>query len=107
MEIDYTAIEDDHLLTAQNISISNYPNPFNPSTTINFDIPRNGNVNIAIFNIKGQQVDIILDEFMEAGKHSVVWNGTNSEGRRVSSGIYFTHLKFGTEALFLKMLLLK
>ena len=107
LEIDYTTNEDDHLITPPDISISNYPNPFNPSTTINFAIPRSDNVKVAVFNIKGQQVDIILDDFVEAGQHTIAWNGTNSKGRRVSSGIYFTRLTSGNESRFLKMLLLK
>jgi hypothetical protein len=74
------------------ISISNYPNPFNPETTISFSLPEDGNVEISIYNIKGQKVRTVLSETRENGKYSVVWSGDDDKGRKVSSGVYFYQL---------------
>ena len=65
-----------------------YPNPFNPSATIQFSLPRSGNVKLTIFDILGRQLATLLDERREAGDHSLVWNAS---GR--SSGIYFYRLE--------------
>jgi len=69
--------------------LSNYPNPFNPSTTISFDLSADGNVVIDIFNIRGQKVKTLVNEHFNAGTHNVVWNGFDDNGRNVSSGVYF------------------
>jgi len=67
----------------------NYPNPFNPSTTISYQIPSASRVVLRIYNILGQEVATLLDEERPAGSHVVRWNGQNSSGRAVSSGVYF------------------
>jgi hypothetical protein len=67
----------------------NFPNPFNPTTTIGFDLPLSSHVVIKVYNILGQEITKLLDEQKEAGCYSVVWNGTNDEGLHVSSGVYF------------------
>jgi hypothetical protein len=69
-----------------------YPNPFNPSTTIEFTIPVSNNVRIDIFNIAGQKVRTLIDEHRYSGTHRVVWNGENDLGYRVSSGMYFVRM---------------
>jgi tetratricopeptide (TPR) repeat protein len=68
---------------------NNYPNPFNPSTTISFSLPFDSEVELCIYNIKGQKVKTILADVMSKGKHSVVWSGEDNRGRKVSSGVYF------------------
>jgi hypothetical protein len=68
---------------------NNYPNPFNPETSISFDLKENANVSIDIYNIKGQRVASIADGAYNAGRHSVVWKGTDLKGNNVSSGVYF------------------
>ncbi len=75
----------------------NYPNPFNPSTTIEFSIPVGAaqNVNLQIFNVLGQAVTELVDGNLPPGRHSVVWNGTDSRGKPVASGMYFYMLKAG------------
>jgi hypothetical protein len=85
----------------------NYPNPFNPNTTIKFEIPQAGRVRLDIFNILGQRVTRLVDEYQSAGPHSVIWDGTNSSGRQVSTGIYFTRLSSGDKTEIKKMLLLR
>jgi len=62
----------------------NYPNPFNPTTTIGFSLPEASDVRIEVYNILGQRVGVLLDEFRDAGYHSVIWDAGN-----VPSGVYF------------------
>ena len=67
----------------------NYPNPFNPSTTISFDMSVDGDVVIDIYNIRGQKIKTLVDDFYSAGSYTAVWNGIDENNRSVSSGIYF------------------
>jgi len=67
----------------------NYPNPFNPDTKILYSLPVDCNVNISIYNTKGQKVRTLVKEKQEKGYHSIVWNGKNNYEKPVSSGIYF------------------
>lgn len=66
----------------------NYPNPFNPTTTISFSIPKNEFVTVKIVDITGQTVATLISTNLVAGDHSIIWNGTNSAGHKVASGIY-------------------
>jgi flagellar hook assembly protein FlgD len=86
---------------------ANYPNPFNPSTTIRYGIPQDGPVSLVIYNILGQQIRTLVDTPMMAGRYSVVWDGRNQSGTTLSSGVYFYRLQAGPTALVRKMLLLK
>ncbi len=70
----------------------NYPNPFNPETTISFDMAQTGAASLAIYNVKGQLVRSLVNQDLAAGRHSYVWNGTDANGRSVSSGVYFYRL---------------
>ena len=90
-----------------NFNLSNYPNPFNPTTTISFSIPEESKVNLTIYNIKGQKVKTLVKELLPAGEHSIIWNGKDSNGNRVGSGIYFYKLKAGDYTSTKKMILLK
>ena len=88
--------------------IGNYPNPFNPSTTISFLTTENTeNTEISIFNLKGQKVKTLINEILNAGDHSVVWNGKNDKGVPVSSGIYFYEMNCGDYTCVKKMILMK
>jgi hypothetical protein len=86
---------------------SNYPNPFNPTTHINFSIPKEGKVNLSVYNIKGQLVKTLVNRRIISGSHIVNWNGQDNTGKRVSSGVYFYKLKTGDKEISKKMLLLK
>lgn len=86
---------------------TNYPNPFNPATTIRFSVPRDGRVNVAVYNIRGQRVKQLLNENVMAGKHSIMWNGTDSHGRSVSSGLYFARIEQDKKHHIHKMMLIK
>jgi photosystem II stability/assembly factor-like uncharacterized protein len=71
----------------------NYPNPFNPTTSIEFSLPVTSEVELIIFNILGQKVTTLINEQKSAGYHSVLWNANDSNGIKLSSGIYFYMLK--------------
>jgi hypothetical protein len=66
----------------------NYPNPFNPSTLIEFSLPVNSDVRLTIYNLLGQAVTELINEEISSGSYSVVWNGEDQNGLKVSSGIY-------------------
>lgn len=85
----------------------NYPNPFNPSTEIAFDLPAASNVELSIYNVLGQEVRTLLNASMEAGNHSVTWDGRDGRGSQVSSGVYFYRITAGSFNATKKMLLLK
>ena len=71
----------------------NYPNPFNPITTIHYELPHRSDVQITIFDLLGRKVTTLTSEKQDAGYKSVIWNGTNDQGRPVSSGVYFYQIR--------------
>ncbi|KAA3606902.1 MAG: T9SS C-terminal target domain-containing protein [Calditrichaeota bacterium] len=85
----------------------NFPNPFNPSTTINFQIKKDQRVKLQVYNLNGQLVKELVNEKMNKGSHSVNWNGTDQNGNQVSSGTYFYKISAGTFTQTNKMILLK
>jgi hypothetical protein len=85
----------------------NYPNPFNPTTTIRFYIPKEGNVELKIFDLLGREVRTMTEGFLRSGIHSFVWNGKNDNGFQVSSGVYIYRLKSGSYMQSKKMVLTK
>jgi len=87
--------------------IGNYPNPFNPETTISFQMALEGKVQIDIFNIKGQKIKTIINQYISKGSHKVVWNGVDDTGRGVSSGVYFYQMQTDNCVVAKKMLLMK
>ncbi|MDO9577346.1 MAG: FlgD immunoglobulin-like domain containing protein [Candidatus Cloacimonadales bacterium] len=89
------------------LSASNYPNPFNPTTTISYDLPSDGKIELTIFNMKGQIVKNLVSGTQPAGNYSVNWDGKNEAGDQVSSGVYFYQITTSEKTLKNKMLLLK
>lgn len=85
----------------------NYPNPFNPTTDINFAIPKKSNVTLTVYNMLGKKVKTLVNENMAAGNYSVSWDGTNSNGEQVSSGIYLYKIVTDLNSSSKKMVLLK
>jgi len=71
---------------------SNYPNPFNPETTMSFSIPSESNVNLSVYNIKGQKVATLANDTFEKGKHELIWSGKDSNNNSVATGVYFYKL---------------
>ena len=88
--------------------MGNYPNPFNPTTTISFSIPEESKVELSVFNIKGQKVKTLAKDSYQKGKHSVVWQGNDDFNKEVGSGVYFYKLNVnGKTETVKKCLLLK
>lgn len=85
---------------------ANYPNPFNPSTTIEYKINRAGRIRLTIFSITGQTVCRLVDGYQNTGTHRIIWNGKDDNGRGVAAGVYLYQLKMGTNSATKKMLLL-
>lgn len=85
----------------------NYPNPFNPDTEIGFALPAASQVEITVYNVLGQTVNTLVNDYMEAGTYSVRWDGTNSDGSSVSSGVYFYRIQADGFNKTKKMMLLK
>ena len=89
-------------------SLENYPNPFNPSTTIEFSIQNDSDIDISIYNIKGQRIRNLTQNEFSKGNHSIIWNGDDEFGKPVSSGIYYYKLNVNCKTeLVKKCLLLK
>jgi hypothetical protein len=85
----------------------NYPNPFNPSTTIKFEIPQASTISLKIFDIMGREVTTLINGYRTEGYHEVVWNGIDKNSHPVSSGIYFYKLHSNQKVLTQKMVLVK
>ncbi len=84
-----------------------YPNPFNPETTISYQLSTPGHVNLEIYNIRGQLVKTVVNDFQESGKYDIVWNGRDSANKSVASGVYFYKMRAENCLQTRKMLLLK
>ena len=98
--------EDDNI-PVSDISLTNYPNPFNPSTTIVFNLPKPEICTLKIYNIKGELVKTLLSENLKTGKHTITWDGKDDHDSLTTSGVYFYQLKTGDRLLTKRMLLLK
>jgi len=85
----------------------NYPNPFNPSTTIEFYLMESAYVTLDVYNVMGQKVTALINSRMEAGYHSVAWDGKDNGGNSVASGAYFYKLSADDYSSVKKMLLIK
>ena len=85
----------------------NYPNPFNPTTTIDYSIPKSGNVELVIFNMAGQKVRTLVNSRQDAAFYKVVWDGRNDNGESVASGLYFYRIVSGNFSKIDKMTLIK
>ncbi len=85
----------------------NYPNPFNPSTTIAYDLPQTSNVRLGVYALDGHLVRELVNESVTAGKHQAIWNGRDSEERLVASGTYVIRLKANDTSIMRKVLLMK
>jgi len=85
----------------------NYPNPFNPSTTIRFSLPQESKVKLVVYDITGAVVKTVMDNALSAGNKEVTWDGTNSNGAKVASGMYLYRIEAGNFSAVKKMLLLK
>lgn len=85
----------------------NFPNPFNPTTTIRFGLPAESHARLTIFNSLGHVVAVLFDRSLPAGEHSLLWDGTDGNGRRVGSGMYLYRLEAGGSVTTRRMLLMQ
>ncbi len=87
--------------------VGNYPNPFNPETVIEFELPREDRVALEVYNLRGELVRVLFDDVKPAGAHKIVWNGTNDGAGLVASGVYITRLAWDGGQQIHKMLLVR
>jgi len=87
--------------------LKNFPNPFNPETTISFELNQKGETLVDIFNVKGQKVKTLLNEELDVGVHNLFWKGLDEQNKRVSSGVYFYKVNVNNEEKINKMIMLK
>ena len=85
----------------------NYPNPFNPNTTIHFELHRASAIKLDVYNVKGQFIISLIDDYLERGVHKIQWMGKDENGQSVSSGVYFYRLKTDYFSDIKQMILLK
>lgn len=84
-----------------------YPNPFNPTTTLQYSLAEAGLVQLTVYNVMGQRVRVLIDQVQQAGGYQVEWDATDASGQRVAPGLYLYRLTAGDQAAVGKMLLLK
>ena len=97
----------DEVNSADFVLGQNYPNPFNPETHIDFSLKRSSDVELSVYNIKGQKVKTLVKGQLEADNYSITWKGTDSKDKPVASGMYFYKLNTSEKTEIKKMLLLK
>ena len=89
------------------LAMRQFPNPFNPMTTIEFDLSARNHVELSVYDITGRLVRMLVSDVRSAGNHRVAWSGTDTEGHPASSGVYFYRLVAGAETLNGRMTLLR
>jgi len=102
------ASSNENVIPDQPISMSNYPNPFNPETTITYEIKESATIELSIFGINGQKIKTLVKDKKPSGRHIIMWNGTGDDDQKVTSGLYF--YKLSTDSGYSstkKMILLK
>ena len=102
-----TGVEDGDVLPFSFALDQNYPNPFNPQTTIRYHVAKNADVKIEVYNIMGRLVQTLVDQKMNQGTYTAVWNGDNNRGEFVSSGVYFVKMSTGFFKQVRKMTLVR
>lgn len=96
-----------HAELVSEFSAQNYPNPFNPATEFSLSLPQDAHVSFIIYNVMGQKVRTLADDYFHAGTHTIRWDGTNESGETVSSGIYFYRVVAADKIITKKMILMK
>ena len=104
----YPLGSDSNLLLPNDFIIQKpFPNPFNPVTTFRFELPQTGFVRLAIYDLMGNRVRVLINETMHQGLHSIIWDGTTTRGDIQSAGVYLYRLMYGGKSESGKLLLLK
>jgi hypothetical protein len=102
-----TSVDDGRHLHPTSLSISNYPNPFNPSTRISYSVPQSGHVTMTVYDMLGRAVSTLVDRSVEKGNHTVSWSARDHQGNDVPSGIYFARIQSGEFVENAKMVLVR
>ncbi len=105
--VSFKSFDDETSSIPERLTASNYPNPFNPYTTISYSLPVDGKIEISIYNMKGQLVKELVSGSQTVGHYEVVWNGNDIAGKKVSSGIYYYQIKACDKIISKKILMLK
>jgi len=100
-------LAEDPIQNPSNLFCHNYPNPFNPETTICFDLPAPDRIHLNIYNLKGQLIRNLINDYKPSGKQSVIWNGTDNNNQSVASGVYVYKITTGKYIQTGKMMLMK
>lgn len=95
------------VVTPKALTLNNFPNPFNPETTIKYVVPNDGAVKLVVYNALGQSVRTLVNDHQRAGEYAVMWNAANDTGQQVADGLYFYRITTPNGDLIRKMLLLK
>jgi len=106
MQDDLSSAPESQINTGLNVD-RNYPNPFNPSTTIAFSNKESGLVHLSIIDLAGRRVTSLVHGHLEAGNHEVFWNGQDSNGRQAATGVYFVQLSSGKGVVNRKITMVK
>jgi hypothetical protein len=105
-----TAVDKDRRTAAEDFGLlANYPNPFNPETTIHYDLAKDAQVELTIHDVSGRHVRTLVNEFQTAGSHQIKWNGLSDDGASIPSGVYVYSLRFadGSRSESRRLMLLK
>ena len=106
--IDWQMIDNDPQdVPKPDFGLTNYPNPFNPTTTILMNLPEGGHAGLTIYNIKGQKVKTLLDDWVQAGEHRISWDGKDDDGAAQPSGVYLYRMRCNDVDTCRKMILMK
>ena len=100
-------INDNDLIPDEFTLYANYPNPFNPTTTISYDLPEQAQVTLGIYDLLGKKIKTLVNQSQDAGNKIAMWDGTDDLGRQVSAGVYLYQIQAGEFTQTRKMLLLK
>lgn len=92
---------------SQFVITQNYPNPFNAETVISYQLPDNGYVFMNVYNIQGQQIRTLINDYQEKGQYDIIWDSKDDRGAKVSSGVYFLQLQMANRIQTIKMILLR
>lgn len=107
IDFDLTAVANEPNLTIITKLIAAFPNPFNPQTTIEFELAQPQTVKLGIWNTRGRKITSLVNKKLAAGRHQIVWNGKDSSGNNVASGVYYCRMQANQNAFTRKLLLLK
>ncbi len=99
--------KESNIVKSNNLEVTSYPNPFNPTTTISYTLPTDDIVTVKVFDMLGREVRTLVSDYKNAGSYNVIWDSKDSFGSEVASGIYFYNIKFRDNSITKKMVLVR